>query len=123
MLHLFIYLPRPGYVVLEFFPLEDFSPLSSLRFLTFESLASMKFTYLSLVAAATAVSAICPMGKQAVEALKARDEVFQEDVKAINSLQRRQLGAAGTFSESQRIDVTGEHAYQPPGPGDLWECL
>ena len=36
---------------------------------------------------------------------------------------KRQTGPGGlpltTFNEDQLIDVTGEHAWAPPGPGDL----
>ncbi len=68
----------------------------------------MKFGGVLVVAAATAASALCPMGKQ----------VLDSQGGGLNSrLERRQLPV--TFDENQRVDVTGVHAYIPPGPNDL----
>ncbi|KAI9710050.1 MAG: hypothetical protein M1812_007514 [Candelaria pacifica] len=81
----------------------------------------MKISILLLALAASS-DALCPYAKRALE-----DPEFiarnadNEHVK--QHLEGRQSGPAGlpftTFDKNQLIDVTGDHAYAPPGPGDI----
>lgn len=71
---------------------------------------------------ATASNALCPYAKRALE-----DPDFvakiQDNEHVKRHLEDRQTGPAGlpftTFNKNQLINVTGEHAYAPPGPGDI----
>ena len=66
----------------------------------------------------TVVQALCPYAEQALEDLKKRQAEEQDDVK-----NKRQTGPGGlpftTFNENQLVDVTGQHAWAPPGPNDI----
>ena len=72
------------------------------------------------LAAASPSLALCPMGKRALEDPESFDRNFAMNHKA---KEKRQTGPAGlpftTFSENQLIDVTGEHKWVAPGPGDI----
>lgn len=66
------------------------------------------------------VLGLCPMGKRALE----DPESFGSFVANSKSPhEKRQTGPAGlpftTFSENQRVDVTGEHKWVAPVPGDI----
>ena len=75
----------------------------------------MKITFvLSGLVTATVVQTGCPYAEQ----YHKRQLEAQAEVK-----EKRQSGPAGlpftTFNTNQLVDVTGEHAWAPPGPNDI----
>ena len=71
--------------------------------------------------------ALCPFSEHAVGDVRYKRHPAQQDLPAPVEREavkeKRQTGPGGlpftTFSEDQLIDVTGEHAWAPPKPGDL----
>ena len=87
---------------------------------------SLTFSGLALFGIA---QSLCPFAEHALrdpEYLKrhlAERDLPAPAAKGETLKEKRQTGPGGlpftTFSEDQLIDVTGEHAWAPPGPGDL----
>ncbi|KAI9755788.1 MAG: hypothetical protein M4579_004151 [Chaenotheca gracillima] len=79
----------------------------------------MKYTvWASVLSLASPIAAICPMGRQAMErGLDSLPEAPQDPK------EKRQSGPAGipftSFSENQKIDVSGTHRWIAPGPNDI----
>lgn len=70
--------------------------------------------------------ALCPYAEQALrdpEYLKRHFEQREVPVEEATPKEKRQSGPGNipftTFNENQLIDVTGQYAWQAPGPGDI----
>ena len=67
--------------------------------------------------------AICPFAKRALEDPEFFKQHLAKHEAAHEKKEKRQTGPGGlpftTFSEDQLVDVTGQYAWQAPGPNDL----
>ena len=72
---------------------------------------------------ATGSQAMCPYAKRALEDPDFFKRHLEKHEAAHGGKQKRQTGPGGlpftTFDEDQLVDVTGQYAWQAPGPNDL----
>ncbi|MCJ1235939.1 hypothetical protein MMC14_003914 [Varicellaria rhodocarpa] len=77
------------------------------------------FTFIGLAACIAIVDAICPYARQALEDPESFKQYLGKRDPDVEVRQSSGNSPFTTFSEDQEIDVTGVHAWAPPGEGDL----
>ena len=77
------------------------------------------FTFATFVAFITIGDALCPYAREALENPKVLEQHLRKKETVHDSRQASGNSPFTTFDEDQLIDVTGVHAWAPPGEGDL----